>query len=300
MTELTDTPKQSDLIYDVGMHKGEDTEFYLRKGFRVIAFEADPGLASLCRDRLKKYIDRGQLKVVEGAIVDLTSLEAGQEKVRFYRNEDISVWGTVHVNRAERNVRRGTSTSMLDVAVIDFAQVMRQFGVPHYMKIDIEGLDMVCVNVLSQFRERPDYVSMESDLVSFANVRREIDALVALGYDAFQAVEQSRTPHAQIPPYPAGEGEYVPHRFEKGSTGLFGSELGEKWKSRSQILRQYRAIFAGYYLLGNNGVMTPWKFRGAARLRRYVARLLGLITKAKVPGWYDTHARHSSLNGHPS
>ena len=30
------------LIYDVGAHKGEDTEYYLRKGFRVIAIEAMP------------------------------------------------------------------------------------------------------------------------------------------------------------------------------------------------------------------------------------------------------------------
>ncbi len=27
---------RDDLIYDVGMHTGEDTEFYLRKGFRVV------------------------------------------------------------------------------------------------------------------------------------------------------------------------------------------------------------------------------------------------------------------------
>ena len=45
MNGLLDVPKHKDLVYDVGMHKGEDTEFYLRKGFRVIAFEADPDLA---------------------------------------------------------------------------------------------------------------------------------------------------------------------------------------------------------------------------------------------------------------
>ena len=47
MSDLINTPKHKDLIYDVGMHKGEDTEFYLRKGFRVIAIEADPDLVSL-------------------------------------------------------------------------------------------------------------------------------------------------------------------------------------------------------------------------------------------------------------
>lgn len=32
--DLINIPKHKDLVYDIGMHKGEDTEFYLRKGFR--------------------------------------------------------------------------------------------------------------------------------------------------------------------------------------------------------------------------------------------------------------------------
>ena len=42
---------ERDLIYDVGMHKGEDTELYLKKGFRVIAFEADPDLVASARTK---------------------------------------------------------------------------------------------------------------------------------------------------------------------------------------------------------------------------------------------------------
>ena len=30
------------LIFDIGFHKGEDTLFYLLKGYRVIAVDADP------------------------------------------------------------------------------------------------------------------------------------------------------------------------------------------------------------------------------------------------------------------
>lgn len=33
-----------DLIYDVGFNRGEDTAYYLRKGYRVVAFEANPDL----------------------------------------------------------------------------------------------------------------------------------------------------------------------------------------------------------------------------------------------------------------
>jgi FkbM family methyltransferase len=296
MGELNDTPKRKDLIYDVGMHKGEDAEFYLRKGFRVVAFEADPELALLCRNRLKGFIDQGQLTVVEGAIVNLESIEAGARKVLFHRNENVSLWGTVCVDWAERNVRLGSTSSVLEVDAVDFAAIMQQHGIPHYMKIDIEGLDMVCVNALRLFRERPDYVSIESDKTSFANIKREIDALVDLGYDSFQAVEQTDIPDSQSPPYPAREGNYVTQRFESSSSGLFGSELGSEWKSKHEILRQYRVIRLGYSLVGDDGIMSKWKFRGAGRLQALICRFLRLFTKATVPGWYDTHARHSCVD----
>nr|MBS9781973.1 hypothetical protein [Gammaproteobacteria bacterium] len=40
----TQLKNNKNLIYDVGMCQGEDTAFYLKKGFTVIAFEANPEL----------------------------------------------------------------------------------------------------------------------------------------------------------------------------------------------------------------------------------------------------------------
>src|SRR5208337_3963175 len=151
MEDLIETPKDKDLIYDIGMHKGEDTEFYLRKGFRVIAFEADPDLVRSCRSRLKEFIEQGQLTIIEGAIVDPDAIEAGQKKVEFYKNCADSVWGTVRIDWTERNARLGTSSSMVEVGVINLASVIQEYRVPHFMKIDIEGCDMVCINALKKF-----------------------------------------------------------------------------------------------------------------------------------------------------
>ena len=43
--DIDGIPKHPDLIYDIGQHTGEDTAFYLGKGFRVVAVEANPTLA---------------------------------------------------------------------------------------------------------------------------------------------------------------------------------------------------------------------------------------------------------------
>jgi len=51
--------KQQNLIYDIGMHKGEDTALYLERGYNVIGFEADPHLARFCRKRFKSAAKLG-------------------------------------------------------------------------------------------------------------------------------------------------------------------------------------------------------------------------------------------------
>ena len=286
-------PKHPDLIYDVGLHKGEDAEFYLRKGFRVVAFEADPDLIAFCKERLKEFIDQGQLTIVQGAIVDPNLIGEGHKTVSFYKNSEMSVWGTVRADWVERNARLGTSSSVTEVAAINFADAIRQYGVPYFMKIDIEGCDTVCVSALSEFEERPTYISIESDKTGLGGIKREIDLFTKLGYTSFQAVEQSAIPVSQLPPHPPREGKYVAQRFEEGSSGLFGLDLQDQWRSRHEILRQYRFILLGFFLLGDDGIMIGWKFRGSDRLRLLAERVVRHFTRAAVPGWYDTHARHS-------
>ena len=297
MQSFDDVVKFDDLVYDVGMHKGEDTEFYLKKGFRVVAFEADPDLAQHCRERFKEYIANGRLSIIEGAIIDLDTVENKDKKtITFYKNDGMSVLGTINANWAERNEFLGSpSNGTIEVRVLDFVDEVRKYGIPHYMKIDIEGSDMVCVNALKQFSKRPDYISIESDKTSLTKILDEIDTFAELGYDHFKAVEQSDIPFVQTPPYPASEGSYTPdHRFELGCTGLFGSEL-RGWKSKQGIVLQYYIIGLSYYLLGDRGVMEAWSFKGAWVFRAMVRRTLRLFTRATVPGWYDTHARLSSV-----
>ena len=94
--------RQDDLIYDVGMHKGEDTRYYLRKGFRVVAFEANPVLVSECRARFAAELQSGRLSIVEGALAPA----AWQgDSITFFVNQRKSVFGTIDPDFAQRNPR---------------------------------------------------------------------------------------------------------------------------------------------------------------------------------------------------
>lgn len=50
-----------DLVFDVGLYNGDDTAYYLYRGFRVVAVEANPYYASRARQRFAPEINAGRL-----------------------------------------------------------------------------------------------------------------------------------------------------------------------------------------------------------------------------------------------
>ncbi len=277
-----------DLIYDIGMHKGEDTEYYLKKGFRVIGFEADPELLKYCKSKFADAIDRKKLFIVEGAIIEPRFLKAGRQPVKFYKNINVSEWGTVSDDWARRNEMLGTKSEIIEVQAVDFESCLKQYGLPYYMKIDIEGSDLICLKVLLDFDQKPNYISIESETVNFDRLQEEINLLERLGYTGFKAVQQANI-SLQIPPNPPGEGMYVSYQFPSCSSGLFGRDIPGPWKSKGQILREYKRIFVLYRLFGVRSFLN--RFMIGRRFIRGLSKILG----RSIPGWYDTHARHSSV-----
>ena len=91
------------LIFDVGAHCGEDTEFYLKKGFRVIAVEANPVLCEQLVQKFGPFLADGRLVLVNKAVSNVAG------RVKFYVNTRTTVWGTLASEWVERNVKSGRS-----------------------------------------------------------------------------------------------------------------------------------------------------------------------------------------------
>src|SRR6476659_10205821 len=102
---------ETNLIFDLGMHQGEDTSFYLHKGFRVVGVEANPDLCAHCARRFPREVASGQLTIVNQAIAE----EPGE--ITFFRN-DRTIWGTVDPEWAARNRRLGRESEELVVPAI--------------------------------------------------------------------------------------------------------------------------------------------------------------------------------------
>lgn len=261
------------LIFDVGMHMGEDTAYYLRKGFRVVAFEANPELVAHCEHRFADALSAGLLTIVSGAIAD-----SAAETVTFHRHPTLSVWGTADPSWAQRNVHQGTSTT-LTVPAVNFSKALATHGIPHYAKIDVEGADQLCVDAIAS-DSRPRYLSIESDKTSLPAVRDELDRFEALGYSQFCAAQQQGMERRTITTT-GRDGRPLTYGFEPHASGPFGEDL--TWSDKATVMAQYERIFARYRRFGDASVMGRYAVGRIARrqLNRFGA----------FPGWYDTHAR---------
>ncbi|MBJ7355513.1 MAG: FkbM family methyltransferase [Thermoleophilaceae bacterium] len=271
---------RDDLVYDVGMHRGEDTAYYLAKGYNVVAFEAAPDLVEHCRRRFAAEIESGALRIIAGAIVDPADVD-GDEQVRFYRHPDLTMWGTIDAEWVQRREFVGDFEE-ISVPAIDFEATLTETGVPHFMKIDIEGADTLCLGALKKLEACPKYVSIESEKFEFAALEREFDALDALGYRRFAVVQQGSIPGTEIMTRNR-RGEPISYRFERDASGGFGSDVGP-WLSRDQALERYRGVFREYRMFGETSPVRKF------RLGRIVLGHLPRFTKKSWPGWYDTHA----------
>jgi len=196
-----------DLVFDVGLHRGEDTAFYLAKGFRVIAIEASPSLVADAKEKFRDSIAGGRLTIVNVAIAEMPG------PIDFFANP-ISEWGTIRKEWANRNANLGSASShVLTVTGVNFSSIIEEYGTPYYLKVDIEGADLLCLEALKKPRV-PKYVSIESDMVSWQSLEHEFDVLKGLGYRRFKVVPQHQI-HRQRPPRPQREGLYVPYHFHR-------------------------------------------------------------------------------------
>jgi FkbM family methyltransferase len=256
-------------IFDLGMHEGWDTEYYLKKGFRVIGVEASPQFVPSVRARLSAWLDRGELVVVEAVLAE----QAGVT-VPFYARFDKNGWSSLFREVAERD---GVASTPIELGSVTIAELFHWFGVPHFLKCDLEGAEALVLRQIAQEPTKPRFVAVEAE----PRGEDSIDLLVAAGYARFQIVNQG---HLRLftPPSPPREGRYVDQQFHGKMSGLFGEELPPgHWVREAELrhrLRLWQRLIA----------------KEIDPLRRLVLKKCGKWTRRTWlidSGWIDIHAR---------
>jgi FkbM family methyltransferase len=215
---------ESDLIYDVGMCDGADTAFYLAKGFRVVAVEANPALVERNRARFSREIEDGRLIILNTAI----GPAAGRAAFDVHTSNEH--WSSIVTSRRPQMAGQYKT---IDVECATLDAVVKQYGVPYYLKIDIEEADLCAIQSLDGLLERPIYISAE------AHSSTIVDSLHRQGYRFFKLVDQATKNQLRMWPWGWREGRYVWLNFTDSHSGPFGEESPGQWLDRDQVLAEF-------------------------------------------------------------
>jgi FkbM family methyltransferase len=131
------------LVFDVAMNVGMDTAYYLSKGCRVVAVEANPVPCEEARQRFAEALRSGQL------VIDNVGVADGAGTATFYVNERNSELSAFDLPVASRG---GAPYHAVHVPTVHLRDLLAKHGVPHYLKIDIEGYDGRCLEALEPDR----------------------------------------------------------------------------------------------------------------------------------------------------
>ena len=175
------------LIYDVAMSNGDDTAYYLAKGFRVVAIEADPLLVEQVSRRFAKEIANGHLTILNVGVSDRDG------SFPFWVCDSNPEWNSFDVEAIKE---KGVDFHQVTVSCRRFRSVLGEFGTPYYLKLDIEGNEIYCLRDLTD-SDLPEYVSFEK------TARWAVESLTILhnlGYRGFKLISQRNYLPVEYPP----------------------------------------------------------------------------------------------------
>lgn len=220
------------LVYDVGAHDGEDTAGYLASGYRVVAIEANPTLAGELERRFAADVAAARLTVLPVGIHE----RPGETTFFVSSNDQLSSFDEAQATQY------GETATPVVVPLVPFGAVLTGHGVPHYLKVDIEGMDHVVIDSL-RGPNLPTYISTEIDRRHATTVRK----LRRLGYRRFKLIRQRD--HQPATPAAALRSRLGRARAadrDHHSSGPFG-EATPGWWLPPSIAWVHALLFLGYH-----------------------------------------------------
>lgn len=276
------------LIYDVGMHLGDDTAFYLSQGFKVVGIEANPDIAAKSSHRFAKEIESGQLTIVNAGIAEASGTAP------FWVCDGNSTWNSFQEKIAARN---GMKHHAIQIPTRRFREILDQYGVPYYLKIDIEGNDHLCIRDLAG-GPLPRFVSMETECTGDSEVLSETQSIASLnllhdtGYRRFKLIRQD---HIAAEPY-SDFARFVQRLIYAAAYGRLQapglSQIARQFTTEQRLNRIYRYPDAGGIKPWGDQMPGPWLSFDQAKALYLKARERHFrrTDAPKFSFWYDWHA----------
>jgi FkbM family methyltransferase len=221
------------IIYDFGCNNGDDIPYYLLKSDLVVAVEANPVLAEHVTRRFHNEIIARRLVVLNCVLSD--TIQPFPVPFYIHRHEHVR---SQYLRPPENELRDFDAIAVMSRKPSD---IIREFGEPHYVKIDVEGYDHVVLREVFSAGIRPRFISAESHHIEvFASI-------VSLGgYKAFKLVDGPgvgvrygdcviNTRHGQ-----------QRYSFPTHSAGPFGEDISGPWIAADNFFKLLAMVGLGW------------------------------------------------------
>ena len=204
------------VIYDFGMNNGDDVEYYLLKCGRVVGVEANRSLCEQVRLRFVEAIEHDALVVLNLALSEQDS----SDPIPFY----------VHKTNHTLSQLPKPAADMLHqfeevkVPCRTAASIIREYGEPAYVKVDVEHFDLAVLKNLFQAGIFPPEVSAESHSADI------FACLLANGYSSFNLVDGRSVGRLYGQARIRTSDGMRDFRFKNHSAGPFGDDIQTPWQ----------------------------------------------------------------------
>jgi|ERR1700677_871848 FkbM family methyltransferase len=210
------------IIYDFGANIGDSIPYYLKKADVVVAVEANPALCAIMRNRFSNELNNGRL-YIENCVLTANA----EEEVCFYVHKQIHF-----VSQFPRPTDAYTSSfDQIALPSLSPASVVKKYGEPYYMKIDIEHYDQAILGSLFVNKIYPRFISAESHNIDIFAM------LVACAhYNAFKLIDgRSVCEKYKNFFFISNDGAREFYSFPFHSAGPFGDDIFGNWMPANEF-----------------------------------------------------------------
>jgi FkbM family methyltransferase len=144
------------IIYDLGANDGNNIPYYLLKADTVIAVEANPTLTAKINVDFSKEIAARRLFVVNAVLVDADADADADADVNFYLHK---FGKDKHGQFPQPEPDKIGNYEVIKLPSITIVDLIKKFGQPYYIKIDIEYMDEKILKQLFLANIFPPYIS---------------------------------------------------------------------------------------------------------------------------------------------
>ncbi|TAE89467.1 MAG: FkbM family methyltransferase [Verrucomicrobia bacterium] len=165
--------KPGDLCFDIGANLGNRVRSFVKLGCRVVALEPQAYCFSLLQ---KEFSGQSDVVLIQQAV----GRETGEREIHVSRDHVLSSFSQEFIQQTTASGRFAQSswneTQMCQMTTMD--QLIENYGMPRFVKIDVEGFEPEVVSGLTQ---AVPALSIEWVPEMPHNARRCIEHLASLG-----------------------------------------------------------------------------------------------------------------------